>query len=223
MKVLLFWSSGKDSAWTLYKLRRKGYPVAALLTTTTPDHRVPFHEVEVGWVRAQAVAASLPLWEVPLPPFCSNAVYEQIVGGVLIQARQQGFTHVAFGDLYLEDIRRYREQLVEKYGLVPLFPIWTGSPLSSGRLARTMLRFGLRAVVTWADPQYFPAFSPGQPFDQAWLQRLPDGVDPCGERGEFHTFCYAGPMFYQSLKLPLKDGSEGASWMGTSHCCRPLL
>lgn len=201
-KVLLFWSSGKDSAWALYRLRRKGYRMGALLTTTSTDHWVPFHHVPIDWVRAQAVATSLPLWEVPLPYPCSNALYETVIREILTQARQQGFTHVAFGDLYLSDIRAYRERLVQAVGLVPLFPLWTGTSRASLRVARQMLRRGLRAIVTWADPAYFPHFKSGTAFDPWWLRRLPNGVDPCGEKGEFHTFCYAGPMFRQPITLP---------------------
>lgn len=202
MKVLLFWSSGKDSTWALYRLRTEGYPVAALLTTTTPDRRIPFHDVSIEWARRQAVAAGLPLWEVPMPFPLPNADYERHILGVLEQARQQGFTAAAFGDLYLEDIRTYREKLVQAVGLEALFPAWIGSPEKSPRLAREMLAAGIRARVVWTDPQKLPAEAPPLEYTLEWIERLPPDVDPCGERGEFHTFCYAAPCFSERVALP---------------------
>lgn len=202
MKVLLFWSSGKDSAWALYRLRRARMPVGALFTVTTPGQRVPYHDVPVSWVRRQAIAANLPLWVVPLPFPSSNALYEAVVGTALLQARQQGFTHVAFGDLYLEDLRAYREKLVRAAGLEPLFPLWLGDRRASARLARTLLRRGLRAVVTAVDSERLPGIKVPAAYDYVWLRSLPKEVDPCGEQGEFHTFCYAGPMFQQPVTLP---------------------
>ncbi|RMF51546.1 MAG: ATP-binding protein [Bacteroidetes bacterium] len=202
MKVLLFWSSGKDSAWALHRLRKARLPVGALLTVTTPDQRVPYHNVPVSYVRLQAIAANLPLWVVPLPFPCPDAIYESVIGTALLQARQQGFSHVAFGDLYLEDIRVYREKLVRKMGLEPLFPIWTGEKRASMRLARKLLRRGVRAVVTAVDSNRLPGFQVPVAYDYLWLRSLPEGIDPCGEQGEFHTFCYDGPMFHRPISLP---------------------
>lgn len=202
MKVLLFWSSGKDSAWALHRLRASGYTVAALLTTTTPERRVPFHGVPTEWVRRQAVAVGLPLWEVPMPFPLPNAAYERHILSVLGQARQQGFTAVAFGDLYLEDIRSYRERLAREAGLEALFPAWIGSAENSLQLALDMLKAGIRARVVWTDPEKLPGMSPPIEYTRTWIEQLPAGVDPCGERGEFHTFCYAGPCFSEPVALP---------------------
>lgn len=202
MKVLLFWSSGKDSAWALYRLKKARMPVGALLTVITPGQRVPYHEVPVSYVRRQALAANLPLWVVPLPFPCPNVLYETVVGTALLQAHQQGFTHAAFGDLYLEDLRAYREKLVQAAGLEPLFPIWTGNERASARLARTLLRRGVRAIVTAVDPERLPGLQVPVAYDYVWLRSLPRSIDPCGERGEFHTFCYDGPMFQRPVGLP---------------------
>lgn len=204
MKVLLFWSSGKDSAWTLYQLQKERYPVAALLTTTRPDRIVPFHNVPVSWVRRQAVAASLPLWEVPLPFPTPNAYYEKVILEVLKQAKQQGFTAVAFGDLYLADIRKYREELVRQAGLEPLFPIWIEDSKRSYETAKKMLAAGIKAIVTEVDRNLIPFHPLPQPYDEKWIENLPTEIDPCGERGEFHTFCYGGPMFREELSIPLE-------------------
>lgn len=201
MKVLLFWSSGKDSAWALHRLRETGYSVAALLTTTTPMRRVPFHDVPVEWVRRQAVAAGLPLWEVPMPFPLSNPDYERYILSVLGQARQQGFSAVAFGDLYLEDIRAYREKLAQAAGMEALFPAWIGSPDKSLELAQEMLDSGIRAKVVWIDPQKLPGATPPIEYTLPWIESLPEGIDPCGERGEFHTFCYQAPCFSEPIAL----------------------
>lgn len=219
MKVLLFWSGGKDSAWAFYQLRKAGLPVAALVTTATSDHIVPFHGVHVDWVRKQARALDLPLWEVPLPYPCPNDLYESIVGTLLTQARQQGFTHVAFGDLYLEDIRAYREKLVQGAGLQPLFPAWIGKARRSLGLARLMLSRGFRAIVTYTDPLQLPTPSPGTLYTWEWIKALPPTVDPCGERGEFHTFCFAGPIFEKPICLPKNALAD----LALPYCRRPLL
>jgi uncharacterized protein (TIGR00290 family) len=200
---LLAWSSGKDSAWALHVLRERGeVEVVGLLTTLNEAFdRVAMHAVRAQLLRAQAEAAGLPLTTVPLPWPCSNAEYEAAMDAALARARRDGVTAVAFGDLFLEDVRRYREERMAGTGMEPLFPLW-GEPTAA--LARRMIDGGLRARLTCVDPrQVAPSFA-GREFDAALLADLPPAVDPCGERGEFHSFTYAGPMF--SAPIPLRAG-----------------
>ena len=202
-RVLVSWSSGKDSAWALHLLRQdSSVHVAALLTTFNEAvDRVAMHAVRRTLVEAQADAASLPLWSVPIPSPCPNDIYEARMRDAMGRARAEGFTHVAFGDLFLEDVRRYREERLAGSGLDPIFPVW-GIP--TDRLAREMLAGGVDAVLTCVDPRHLdPAFA-GRRFDHALLDALPPSVDPCGERGEFHTFCCAGPMFERAI--PVQTG-----------------
>jgi len=200
MHILLSWSSGKDSAWALHVLRqRPGASIGALLTTVNSDaDRVAMHAVRRTLVEAQAAAAGLPLWQVAIPSPCPNEVYEARMRNAMARARAEGFTHVAFGDLFLEDVRRYREERLAGTGLAPLFPLW-GRPTAP--LAREMLAGGLEATLTCVDPrQLDPSFA-GRAYDARLLADLPAAVDPCGERGEFHTFCSAGPMFGAPLAV----------------------
>jgi uncharacterized protein (TIGR00290 family) len=192
-KVLMSWSSGKDSAWALHALRRDGHDVAALLTSVNETAgRVSMHGVREEILHAQAAAAGLPLVTVPLPWPCTNEIYEARFGAAVARAVADGFTHVAFGDLFLEDVRRYREDRLAGAGLAPLFPLW-GVP--TPQLARDMIAGGLRARIATLDPRVMPRELIGAEFDAGLLARLPDGVDPCAERGEFHTCVTAGPMF----------------------------
>lgn len=202
-KAWLSWSSGKDSAWTLHLLRMRGeVEVVGLLTTLNREAgRVAMHAVREDLLDAQAEATGLPLIKVFLPHPCSNAVYEEALHGAIARAKAEGVTHMAFGDLFLEDVRRYRERMLAGTGIEPLFPLW-GEP--TGPLAHRMVAAGLRAYLTCVDPrQLSPAFA-GRTFDEWLLEDLPDGVDPCGERGEFHTFAYAGPMFDRTV--PARPG-----------------
>ena len=200
MKILLSWSSGKDSAWTLHVLRQdSAVEVAALLTTfNEAADRVAMHAVRRTLVEAQAAAARLPLWPVFIPSPCPNNVYEAVMRGVMATARAEGFTHVAFGDLFLEDVRRYREERLAGSGLDPIFPLWN-QPTPS--LAQEMLSSGLAAVLTCVDPKQLDPRFIGRTYDAALLGELPASVDPCGERGEFHTFCHAGPMFNKPIPI----------------------
>jgi len=194
-KALLSWSSGKDSAWALHVLRRDrpDVEVVGLLTTVNRVHdRVAMHAVRSQLLRAQAVAAGLPLREVPIPSPCSNAEYEAAMGEAVARARAEGIGAIAFGDLFLEDIRAYRVEKLRGTGLEPIFPLWA---LPTDALARDMIAGGLRARLTCVDPKVLAASFAGRDFDAALLADLPGGVDPCGERGEFHTFAYSGPMF----------------------------
>jgi uncharacterized protein (TIGR00290 family) len=204
-KTLVSWSSGKDSAWLVHTLRTTmpEYNVAALLTTINRDaDRVAMHAVRNTVLEAQAAAIGLPLWKVPIPSPCPNDVYERAMGEAVAKAVEEGFTHVAFGDLFLEDVRRYREERLAGTGLTPLFPLF-GSDTAA--LARTMIAGGLRARITCVNPQVLDPSFAGREFDARLLDDLPPSVDPCAERGEFHTCAYAGPMFRHAL--PIRTGA----------------
>jgi uncharacterized protein (TIGR00290 family) len=191
LKTLLSWSSGKDSAWTLHRLRSdESYEVVGLLTTiNSAADRVAMHAVRSELLRAQAEAAGLPLWTVPIPSPCSNDEYECAMGEAMKRAEAEAIDCIAFGDLFLEDVRAYREEKFAATRIRPIFPLW-GSDTRS--LAVEMLAGGLRARITCVDPRVAPRELAGRDFDPA---TLPADVDACGERGEFHTFAYAGPMF----------------------------
>jgi uncharacterized protein (TIGR00290 family) len=199
-KALLSWSSGKDSAWALHVLRQQGeLEIVGLLTTLNEAFdRVAMHAVRRELLRAQADAADLPLYEVPLPWPCSNVEYEARMAQAVSQARDRGVTVMAFGDLFLEDIRQYRVDKLAGTGIRPVFPLW-GRP--TAELARSMIEGGLEARLTCVDPRQLPASFAGRAFDAELLCDLPAGVDPCGERGEFHTFTHAGPMFRRAVPL----------------------
>jgi uncharacterized protein (TIGR00290 family) len=201
VKILVSWSSGKDSAWMLWTLRQQ-YPgaVGGLLTTTNEAFdRVAMHAVRRALVEEQAQAAALPLDIVPLPWPCSNEEYERRMAAAVARALARGFTHVAFGDLFLEDVRRYREERLAGSGLAPLFPLWKQQ--TTAALAREMIAAGLEARITCVDPRKLDRAFAGRPFDAALLESLPPGVDPCGENGEFHTFACAGPMFSRRIDV----------------------
>ncbi len=193
-KAWMSWSTGKDSAWALHKVREEGrVEVTALLTTVNRAFlRVAMHAVREELLEAQAEALGLALVKVPLPWPCPNAAYEEAMEQALAQARSAGVTHIIFGDLFLEDIRKYREERMAGTGLTPLFPIWG---LDTAQLAREMVASGLRAFLTCVDPKKLERSFAGRAFDGQLLAELPAGVDPCGENGEFHTFAFAGPMF----------------------------
>ncbi|HLJ57030.1 MAG TPA: DUF5522 domain-containing protein [Chthonomonadaceae bacterium] len=199
-RALLSWSSGKDAAWSLHALRLSGVEVVALVTTVNREFdRVAMHAVRRTVLERQAAAAGLPLVAVPLPWPCTNAEYEAAVLAALADARERfAVTHIAFGDLFLEDVRAYRERQLAGTGLEPIFPLW-GRP--TRELAEGMIAGGLRAVLTCVDPRRLPASFAGREFDAALLADLPADVDPCGECGEFHTCAYAGPMFRGALEL----------------------
>ena len=203
-RVLLCWSSGKDSAWTLHVLRqRQEVEVVGLLTTINSAHaRVSMHAVRMALLEAQAEAVGLPLWKVPIPSPCSNQEYEEAMSEAVKNALAAGITMMAFGDLFLEDVRRYREAHLSGTGVAPLFPIWG---LPTDELAREMVEVGLRARVTCVDPRQLPPSFAGRDFDAAFLSELPEHVDPCGERGEFHTFAYDGPMFHRPVSVRSGD------------------
>jgi uncharacterized protein (TIGR00290 family) len=201
MKILASWSTGKDSAWMLHLLRQQyGDAVAGLLTTTNEAFdRVAMHAVRRELLEAQARAAGLPLHVVPLPWPCSNAEYERRMTVAVRRVVEEGFTHVAFGDLFLEDVRRYREERLLATGLAPLFPLWKTK--STNDLAREMIDGGLEARLTCVDPRQLDAAFAGRAYDATLLDALPASVDACGENGEFHTFACAGPMFHHPIDV----------------------
>jgi uncharacterized protein (TIGR00290 family) len=204
MKVLVSWSSGKDSAWMLHRLRQdSAIEIAGLLTTMNEAFdRVAMHAVRRSLVEAQSRAAGIPLRTISLPWPCSNEDYESRMQTAVAQAVEEGFTHVAFGDLFLEDVRRYREDRLVATGLAPLFPLW-GIP--TAQLADEMIDGGLRAILTCVNPKHLDRSFAGREFNRALLRDFPTGIDPCGERGEFHSFAYAGPMYAESVAVTPGD------------------
>ncbi|MGO9325314.1 MAG: ATP-binding protein [Terracidiphilus sp.] len=202
-RILLSWSSGKDSAWTLHVLRRDpSIEICGLLTTLNSEFdRVAMHGVRRTVLEAQAASAGLPLWIVPLPWPCPNEVYEQRMAEACARAVAEKIDAVAFGDLFLEDVRAYRIKQLAPTGLEPLFPLWQ---IPTDQLAREMIAGGLRARLSCVDTSQLPATFAGREFDLDLLRDLPPEADPCGERGEFHTCVYAGPMF--SAPLPVATG-----------------
>lgn len=202
-RVLLSWSSGKDSAWALHLLRQDpNVEVCGLLTTLNEEfQRVAMHGTRRSVLEAQARAAGLPLWVIPLPWPCTNEVYEERMAAACQRAIDEHIDAIAFGDLFLEDVRAYREKQLAPTGLEPLFPVWR---IPTGALAHAMIAAGLRARLTCVDTQQLPGTFAGREFDAELLRDLPAGTDPCGERGEFHSCVYAGPMF--SAPIEMEDG-----------------
>jgi uncharacterized protein (TIGR00290 family) len=203
-QTLLSWSSGKDSAWSLHLLQRQNeHKVVGLLTTfNQAANRVAMHAVRRSLVDAQAKATGIPLWGVDLPQPCSNADYERIMRETCKAAVQSGIEYIAFGDLFLTDIRAYREKQLENSGLQPVFPVW-GMP--TRELAWSMIKSGMRAKLTCVDPKRLAPGFVGREFDEQLLSDLPPEIDPCGENGEFHTFVYAGPMFRHDLSVEVGE------------------
>jgi len=203
-RFALSWSSGKDSAWSLHLLRQDpGIEVVALFTTINQEFdRVAMHAVRRALLELQAEAAGLPLWTVPLPWPCSNEQYEARMRELCDRALSEGVQAMAFGDLFLADIRAYREKQLAGTGLEPIFPVWQ---IPTHKLANDMIRSGLRAKITCVDPKVLPREFAGRDFDAKFLADLPPGIDPCGENGEFHSFVYAGPMFRRPIPVETGD------------------
>ncbi|MHB8486976.1 MAG: Dph6-related ATP pyrophosphatase [Candidatus Acidiferrales bacterium] len=206
-KAWLSWSSGKDSAWSLHVMRQRGdIEITALLTTINCTHnRVAMHAVREALLDAQAAAAGLPLVKVEIPSPCPNEIYERAMSAATAQARAEGVTHMIFGDLFLEDIRKYREENLAKCGIAPVFPLWG---LDTRILAEEMLAGGLRAILTCVDPKKLDVRFAGRSFDEKLLADFPPGIDPCGENGEFHTFACAGPMFASPISVEVGEVVE---------------
>ena len=233
-QVLLSWSSGKDSAWSLSALRRDpAIEVVGLLTTLNrAADRVAMHAVRSELLERQAERVGLPLTKLDLPYPCSNADYEAIMGKAMDEARAAGVEAIAFGDLFLADIRAYREEKLAGTGLEPLFPLW-GSDTTE--LAQQMVAGGLRAKLTSIDPKQLDARFAGRDYDADLLAELPEAVDPCGERGEFHSFVYDSPEFSAPIDIELgeiveRDGfvfadvlPKGVTWSAESAKTRTTI
>lgn len=203
LKAILSWSSGKDSAMTLYRaLESKEFEIVCLLTTITDRfHRISMHGVREELLDAQARSLGYPVEKVMIPYPCPNQVYEEKMSNVLWLWKSKGVRHVIFGDLFLEDIRKYREKKLSQIDMTPVFPLWLQD---TATLAREMLKVGFRAVVTCVDPKKLDPTFAGRLFDETFLESIPPQVDPCGENGEFHTYVYDGPIFKQPI--PVKVG-----------------
>lgn len=201
--IWLWWSSGKDSAWTLWELQRsREYRVTRLVTTLNgAADRVAMHGVRDVLLTRQSEAAGVPVERVPLPHPCTNEQYEAAVKPVVERAVDAGVAAMAFGDLFLEDVRAYRLALLDQSPVEPVFPIWGRE---TGALARGMIDAGMRAFVTCVDPAAIPRELAGAAFDADFLRELPAAADPCGENGEFHTFVADGPMFAEPI--PVEPG-----------------
>jgi uncharacterized protein (TIGR00290 family) len=199
-KAVVSWSTGKDGAWALHAVREaRALEVVGLLSTVTETFgRVSIHGVRAEVLEAQATALGLPLRRVPIPYPCPNEVYERAMGAAVSELRDEGVDRVVFGDLFLEDVRRYREDRLAGTGLEPVFPLW-GRP--TGPLVLEMIDAGLEARLVSLDPRRLPARLAGRVLDRALLAEFPAGVDPCGEHGEFHTCVTAGPMFRHRLRV----------------------
>ena len=204
VKALVSWSGGKDSAWALQQtVLDPQVEIMGLLTSfNEKSRRIAIHGVRRSLAQAQAEVLGLPLFEVPLPSPCPNREYETRIAAELIRLKMDlGISHIVFGDLFLQDIREYREAQMQELGLTPLFPIWD---MDTDQLARSMMASGLKAVLSCVDTQRVPDSFSGKEFDENLMNEMPLGCDPCGENGEFHTFVYDGPMF--SREIPIKTG-----------------
>ena len=206
-RALISWSSGKDSAWAFHQVRRDdALDIVGVLTTVTqPYGRVSMHGVRESVLAQQVKRIGLPLFPVYLPAPCSNETYQARMAEVLGALGEEGTTHVVFGDLFLEDVRAYREAQMKAVGMTPVFPLWHRD---TAQLAREMLAHGLEATITVVDPmQLDPTFA-GRSYDATFLDDLPEGVDPCGEQGEFHTVVTDGPMFDSPISVAIGDVVE---------------
>lgn len=203
----LSWSSGKDSAWALHVLRQSDeYEVSGLFTTVNATfERVAMHAVRVELLRRQAAAIGLPLYLIEIPYPCSNEQYAAAMTAFMDQAREAGVQCMAFGDLYLEDIKRYREERMQGSGIEPVFPLWQ---MPTHALLGEMIAGGLRAQLTCVDPRVLPAKFAGRELTLELVAEMPDGIDPCGENGEFHSFVFDGPMFERPLAIEMGEVVE---------------
>lgn len=203
-KTLMSWSSGKDSAWALHTLQQDpDIDVVGLFCTVNKAFdRVAMHGVRIELLQKQAASIGLPLEILEIPFPCSNSDYEHIMGQFVSRAQEQHIEHFAFGDLFLEDIRHYREEKLKDSGITAIFPVW-GIPTDT--LSQTMIDNGLKTVITCIDPEQISEDFAGREYDEAFLASLPKGVDPCGENGEFHSFVFAGPMFKEKIDIRVGD------------------
>ena len=212
MPVLFSWSGGKDSAMALHSLRQNpDFEVIALLTSVTEGYeRISMHGVRRELLHRQAQSIGLPLEEVRIPPQCVNPVYEARMGEVVLRFRDRGVRHVAFGDIFLEDLRAYREQKLIAADMTALFPIWK---VDTRELAARFLRDKFRAIAVCIDPRKLDASFAGRELDASFFRDLPPGVDPCGENGEFHTYVFDGPVFRSPIPVQVGAVAERDSFV----------
>lgn len=205
--TLMSWSSGKDSAWALHTLQQDPniHLVGIFCVVNEQFDRVAMHAVKTDLLRMQAQRLKLPLHIIQIPYPCSDAAYESVMRQFVATTKANGVENIAFGDLFLEDIRDYRIRQLAATGITPVFPVW-GMPTE--KLSRLMLAKGLRAVITCVDPKQIPREFVGREYDAQFLDDLPEGVDPCGENGEFHSFVFDGPMFDSSIDLAVGEVVE---------------
>jgi uncharacterized protein (TIGR00290 family) len=220
-KSLIAWSSGKDSAWALHEARQAGEfdIVGALTTVNSTFSRVSMHGVREEILRAQLAAAGLPPLIVPIPWPCSNEIYEQAMAEAMQRAKADGITHIIFGDLFLADIRAYREARLKDLGITPVFPLWQRP---TDALARTMIDGGMETYLATVDLGKLAACFAGRRFDGALLAELPEGIDPCGENGEFHSCVTAGPMFSRRIAIDIGETVERDGFAYTDFKLRDL-
>jgi uncharacterized protein (TIGR00290 family) len=199
-KAVMSWSSGKDSAFALHQAKSAGdLDIVAILTSLNSDaERVSMHGVREQLLDAQSDVLGLPIIKVNLPERCSNEIYEREMAKACVQMLADGVSHLIFGDLFLQDIRDYRIKMLDGTGLSPVFPIWG---MDTATLAQDMIASGVKAQLTCIDTKVLNDGFSGRLFDQALLDELPAKVDPCGENGEFHTFCFAGPMYDKEISV----------------------
>ena len=203
-KALMSWSSGKDSAWALYKIQQsKEYDLVGLFCTVNKKYdRVAMHGVRVELLQKQAKSIGLPLEIIELPYPCSNEEYEKIMGQFVESVKQQNIEYFIFGDLFLEDVRRYREEKLKDTGIKPLFPLWD---FQTDKLSQEMIKSGLKTIITCINPKQMPKQLVGKEFAESFLNSLPENVDHCGENGEFHSFVFDGPMFKEKIEICVGD------------------
>jgi len=213
-KAIFSWSTGKDSAMALFSvLKSNEFEILALLTTVSDEfRRVSMHGVREELLDQQAASAGFPIEKVHIPYPCPNNIYEQKMTNILTRYKAKGLTHAIFGDLFLEDIRKYREEKLAQVGVTPVFPLWKQD---TSELAKRMLRVGFRAIITCVDPKKLDPKFAGHYFDEKFLDELPPTVDPCGENGEFHTFVFEGPIFKNRIEVVvgesiMRDGFQFA-------------
>jgi uncharacterized protein (TIGR00290 family) len=217
-KTLISWSSGKDSAWALSRLRGSTtHEVAGLFSVISESGAIPMHATPTALLEAQAARTGFPLLKINIPSPCPDAEYKEIMQAFIDSVREEGISAIAFGDLFLEDIRNFRETHLAGTGIEPIFPLW-GS--DTARLAEEMTAGGLKAIVTSIDTNILPSDFIGRGWGEEFLRDLPAGVDPCGERGEFHTFVFDGPAFSEPLKVAVKDVNEAN---GFAHATLKLI
>ncbi|MEI6790700.1 MAG: hypothetical protein WCK42_05935 [Myxococcaceae bacterium] len=203
-RVLLSWSSGKDAAWTLHKLRLQNeVDVVGLLTVLgRAQNRIAMHGVREILLEAQARSVGIPLWKIYIPEPCPPNIYDQEMSELIERARLFGITQIAFGDIHLEQVRKNREEKLGPTGIMPIFPLWGSNPLF---LAHEMVAAGLRAVLVSVDPKHLDSKFCGRIFDAKLISKFPHNIDPCGEQGEFHTFAFAGPMYRRPVPFLIRD------------------